>query len=375
MRTAQPRRVLGTGLALTALLLGTTSAALAQDGEETAEETVEATDVEDEEPLVSCSSDDDISFLGDLIECTAEELEPGEAFEWTFDYYALDPDLGDVDDPDGLTDEEFEKFAELVEDGGGYGEASPAGVGTFSFTIPVELDIGVLGLFDGVVLQGDEYEEVFGGLIFGDFDVAELACTPDPAVPGALVTCEADDEPGADFDWAVQLLSVEDLEELAGFDEELLDDDDLDLDALIAELESLEAFEDVEDLDGLEDLLVEGTGTVDEDGTLLYDFKLPSDTTAVAYATFFVSDTGVGFFIGEIAEPAEDSAGGEPPVAQPTDRDSTPAPVTVPRPTRVDTGAGGAADGTPGTGGGLLALGGILALLGVTLARRRRVTI
>jgi hypothetical protein len=374
MRTAQPRRVLGTGLALTALLLGTTSAALAQDGEEAAEETVEATDVEDEEPLVSCSSDDDISFLGDLIECTAEELEPGE-FGWDVDFLALDPGLGEVDAPDELTDDQFEEFADLVRSIEGEGEAGPDGVGTFSFTVPADLDIGVLGVFDGVVLQGDEYEEVFGGLIFGDFDVAELACTPDPAVPGALVTCEADDEPGADFEWAVQLLSVEDLEELAGFDEELLDDDDLDLDALIAELESLEAFEDVEDLDGLEDLLVEGTGTVDEDGTLLYDFKLPSDTTAVAYATFFVSDTGVGFFIGEIAEPAEDSAGGEPPVAQPTDRDSTPAPVTVPRPTRVDTGAGGAADGTPGTGGGLLALGGILALLGVTLVRRRRVTI
>jgi hypothetical protein len=362
MRAVQPRRRgLSTGIALTALLVGTTSGAFAQDV--------------DDEPFVACSVDDDVAFLGDTVTCDANGLEPEEEFDWELEYFDLDLDIGEVDDPDELSEDEFADFlGESLGTDGATGTADGDGIGSFGFVVPEDLPIEFLAVFEGLVTQGEEYEEYFGGVILGDFELSDLVCSPEPAIPGARVTCEADDQPGAYFDWVVELLDVDDL---AAFEDALADMDDadledVDLDGLLAELEALGEF----DLEGdLEAPFAEGEGTVGDNGVLSYGFDLPADTTAAAYLTVSVSESGFGVYLGEIGEPIEDSSGEGSPVAAPVEKDPTSAPVTVPRPTRVDTGAGGTADGGAGVAGGLWLASGLVALFGAGLARRRRSTV
>jgi hypothetical protein len=275
---------------------------------------------------------------GETVTCTAFGLDPETDAEWLVDVYGATEDefefsIGDEDD---LDDEE--PYATFGSDG----PVTPTEDGelTFEFTLPEEL---VVGGFDGVVWQGDAedptYEEFFGGLIFGFF-LGDMACDPDPAVRGEQVDCVAELNPG-EFDWEVYELSTRDLIDLFFGD---VDEDE----------------EDLEEFD-LEPS-ASGTGDADAEGSAPFGFTLAVDGDAEIFVAVASQDDAVAFYAGEVV-PADDTA--PVPTPQPVDTDGEDddraAPVAVPRPTRVEAGAGGAAPG-----GGTPA-GGAALLLGLTL--------
>jgi hypothetical protein len=332
------RRARAGALAATAaLLLGTSTTALAQEsGEGPAAEEVTTEEEQDDAALeptlgeVDCDAellDDEDGFRfyflepGQEVTCVASGLDDAET-QYRLEFYGLTADDDwDLDDP---VDEPY-----ASEDGEG---AAVDGAFTFTFTVPDDL---VLGELYGYVWQGTEeeptYEAEFGGIVFGDLPVGEVVCEPDPAVQGGEVTCTAEDMDEGEFDWEVHYLSVDELLELLLGDDEPAPSDD-------------------------------GAGTT-TDGVGTYTFTIPAEGDIDLYLTFVEQDEYVGFAFGEV-EPA---AAQPEPVDEDDDTDEPAeeqAPVTVKQPTRVDAGAGGAA-----TGGATstVALMGLLAALGVVL--------
>jgi hypothetical protein len=292
MRTRTFGRTLGVLLAATGLVAASSTLAAAQDVDD---------DVDLPDGLVTCLVDGEDGFLvepGDEVTCTAHELVAGETFEWFVEFTDL--------------------FSEEVvdEDGADDAVAGEDGTGSFTFTVP---EVGPFGEYAGLVTQGEDYAEEFGGVII---DVNELDCAPDPVTAGEAVDCEAGDlEPGQEFSWAALLVSGEEL---------------------------FAAVEDLPEDDELPGADAEGSGVADEDGVGHYRFDVPADTAADAYLTVVEAEGYLGLYIGDI-EPADEPAA---PVEQPAPPAERPAatpdddgPAPVQRPTRVDTGGGGAAGG------------------------------
>jgi hypothetical protein len=283
---------------------------------------------------------------GETVACTAFGLDPESDAEWAVDVYGATEDEFEFgSDPEDLDDEEpYVSF-------GSDGPQAPTEDGelTFDFTLPEEL---VVGGFDGVVWQGDAedptYEELFGGLIFGFF-LGDMTCDPDPAVRGEGVDCVAELEPG-DFDWEVYELSASDLIDLflgvPGDDD--LDDEEFDLEPSAS-----------------------GAGTADDEGSASFSFTPAVEGEADVFFAIASQDDGVAFYAGEIVAAAAETPAPTPtptPAPVDTEDDDPAAPVAVPRPTRVEAGAGGAADGGVPTGGVALVLG--LALTAAVTVRR-----
>jgi hypothetical protein len=287
---------------------------------------------------------------GATLTCTAVGLDAETDAEWNVDVYGATEDEFEFGIGDGEEFDDEEPYVSFGSDG----PVTPTEDGelTFEFTLPEEL---VVGGFDGVVRQGDAdeptYEELFGGLIFGFF-LGDMTCDPDPAVRGEPTDCVADLNPGA-FDWEVYELSTADLIDLF--------------------------FGDVEDEEDLEEFDVEpsasGTGDADAEGTAPFSFTLATDGDAEVFVAVAIQDDAVAFYAGEVA-PAGDPVDEEPttpappaPVDTDGEQDDPAAPVAVPRPTRVEAGAGGAArdSGTP-AGGAAILLG--LALTAAVVVRR-----
>jgi hypothetical protein len=342
---SRPRRSRGLVLvAATALALSAVPAS-AQEGEPV--DTGVACDAAllDEE-------DDEFPFYfvepGETVTCTAFGLDPETDAEWVVDVYGSTEDEFEFGGDEEFDDEEpYESF-------GSDGPVTPTDDGelTFEFTLPEEL---IVGGFDGLVRQGDPeeptYEEFFGGLIFGFF-LGDMACDPDPAVRGEQVDCVAELNPG-EFDWEVYELSAGDLIDLF--------------------------FGDVGDEEDLEEFDLEpsasGTGDADGDGAAPFSFTLGVDGDADIFVAVASQDDAVAFYAGEIV-PADDPVEEEPttpttpaPVDTGSGDEDPAAPVAVPRPNRVDAGAGGAApDGGLPAGAAALALG--LALTAAAAVRR-----
>jgi hypothetical protein len=350
---SRPRRSKGLVLvSAAALALSAVPAAAAQEGEP-AETGVTC----DAELLDDEFEADDFPFYfvepGETVTCTAFGLDAETDAEWIVDVYGATEDefefsIGDDEEFDDEFDEEpYESF-------GSDGPVAPTEDGelTFEFTLPEEL---IVGGFDGVVWQGDAdeptYEEFFGGLIFGFF-LGDMTCEPDPAVRGEATDCVAELNPG-EFDWEVYELSTGDLIDLF--------------------------FGDVDDEEDLEEFdlapSASGTGDADGEGAAPFSFTLAVDGDAEIFVAVASQDDAVAFYAGEVV-PADDTVDEEPTTPAPVDTggedDDPAAPVAVPRPTRVEAGAGGAAPGggTP-AGGAALLLG--LALT-TALAVRRSVT-
>jgi hypothetical protein len=234
-------------------------------------------------------------------------------------------------------------------------------IGVFGFTVPA--DITSFAFYEVLVTQDPDYEEFFAGFVIVLLDVV---CAPDPVVAGNEVACEVHGlEPGEPFFWAVELSD--------GFEFDDLDEFDLDVDIEFEDLEELSA-EDLEELFGvteedLEDPHAEGEGEAGDDGVGHFSFEVPEDTDATEYLAVTFADSGFGFYLGVI-EPidVEDEA----PVDDADEEDDE--PVVVPRPSRVDTGAGGTAAGDL-AGGAVPALGALLllGLAGAWSSLRRRV--
>jgi hypothetical protein len=327
----KPRTAVGVMLAAAALVVSSAAMAVADEHDDTG---------------VECFLDDETWAIfvepGDEITCEAWGLTPDETFEWEVGFVDLETDelLGD----DGADDE--------VADG--------EGIGVFSFTVPA--DITSFAFYEVMVTQDPDFEESFGGFVIV---LSDLSCAPDPVVAGNEVACEVHGlEPGEPFFWAVELSD--------GFEFDDLDEFDLDVDIEFEDLEELSA-EDLEELFGvteedLEDPHAEGEGEAGDDGVGHFSFEVPEDTDATEYLAVTFADSGFGFYLGVI-EPidVEDEA----PVDDADEEDDE--PVVVPRPSRVDTGAGGTAAGDL-AGGAVPALGALL-LLGLAGAwsLRRRV--
>jgi hypothetical protein len=318
--TVRPRRPRTVVLAAAALMLATTPAAFAQEGEDPAEEEVEEEIVEGS---VTCDAellDDEDGFPfyftepGEVVTCTAEGLDPEVDAEWAVDVYAYDLFDEEAEDPEEPTET-------IASDGND--EVAEDGTLTFAFTIPEDI---TFGFFDGTVTQTvDEeltYEAFFGGVIFGLLE-GDMECDPDPAPRGSDVECTTELGPGA-FDWEVYELSVDEL-----------------LDVFFGEGE-IEPSDD-------------GTAEADEDGIGTYGFTLASTGDADLYLTIAYQDDAAAIYAGEIVD-ADDRTGGPGGGAPETEDDPV---VTVQRPNRVDAGAGGTA---PAGSAPALALGLALAL-------------
>jgi hypothetical protein len=353
--TVHTRRARAGALAATAaLLLGTSTAALAEDteGDPAVEEGATVEDAaETTFGAVACGAellDDEDEYYplyvvepGEEVDCTASGLDPEARASWHVTFFGLADDL-ELD-----LEAEGEEFHERAEDL----EVAADGTLTFSFTVPEEL---VLGDFDGYVWQGDEedpsYLAEFGGIVFGDL-FGELVCEPDPAVQGGEVECTAEELTEGDFDWEVYYLSLSELLDLfTGVgDDELAPDDD-------------------------------GTGAAGADGIGTYAFTIPAQGDLDVYLTFVEQDDYLAFAIGEI-EPAPAAPAPTPTPTPGVEQPAAPAPgsgaapVTVRQPARVDAGAGGAAPSgatTPLVAVGLLAAVGLTLTGGVRRGLRSR---
>jgi hypothetical protein len=339
--TVHTRRARAGALAATAaLLLGTSTTALAQEsGEEPVEEVAPEEEQDDvtSEPTrgeVECDAellDDEDGVLfyfmepGEEVTCVASGLDDAELAQYRLEFYGLTADDDwDLDDP---ADEPH-----ASEDGQG---DAVEGDFEFTFTVPDDLVIGELY---GYVWQGTEdeptYEAEFGGIVFGEL-FGELTCEPDPAEQGSEVECWAEDLTEGEFDWEVHYLSVTELLDLFLGDGEV----------------------DVTPDDG-------GTGEADADGFGSYAFTIPTTGAPEVYFTILEQDEYLAFAFGEIVPATGASPEPGPDLGQPAAPATPKAPVTVKQPTRVDAGAGGAATGGASS---TIALFGLLAATGVAL--------
>jgi hypothetical protein len=307
-------------VAAIALVLAATPAALAQ--EEDGPASGVACDADGIEVELDDETGDEFYVVpaGAEVECDVWGLTDELAIDWEVAIYGITADdLEDIDDLDDLdVDEDLEP---IVVHPGEDADAitSSDGEATLTFRVPEDL---VFGWFEGEVLQFGEaeepvFEEYFEGLIFGDLELPEgdLVCEPDPAPQGAEVECVAEEmTPGA-FEWEVYFLTVDEL--LEG----LFGDGDLTAAS-----------------DG-------GEGEADAEGTGDFTFEVPVGDAEV-YLAIAEQDDYLAFYVGEVGppatgeEPVEEDDGGEP-------EEEDGATVTVPRPTRVDAGAGGTAPSYP----------------------------
>jgi hypothetical protein len=314
--------------AAVALVLATSPAALASEHEE--EEEGEYTTTA--EAGISCDAEHEEEIdgahyysvaSGETVECTATGLDPELEAEWYVDVWGVTADDLDLDedfDEQDLEDEPpTQEFGEVV---------VPAEDGTLTLSFTPDAEI-VFGWFEGGVLQfeveaGEEdepvYEQYFAGDIYGDLEFLEgdLTCAPDPAQHGGEVTCTAEGmTPGA-FDWEVYFLT--DRELLDGFTgdgeefEEELDDEEFEPD-------------------------VSGTGEADDEGVGTFSFRVPEDEDIEGYFAIAEQEDYLAFYAGEVGEREYDDDGYQDDDPQAEEK----AAVVVPRPTRVDAGAGGSA--------------------------------
>jgi hypothetical protein len=319
VRSRRPKTVVLASVV--ALALSAAPAAFAQEGDSPIEPGVtcdaEILDEEDGFPYYLVEP-------GQTLECIAVGLAPESDTEWVVDVYG-DIDLGE----EGELLEPVATF-----DSGGPVASSADGELSFSFTLPAEVTIGD---FDGVVWQGDaeapDYEEFLGGLIMGDVVEGEMTCDPDTAPRGSEVDCVAAVLPGA-FDYEVYELAERDLVEFLTGDVEL------------APAHS-------------------GSGETDDDGTAAFTFTLSSTGEAEAYLAVVDQGDAFALFVGDIV--AAETSPPTPVDVDEEEEDDTPV-VAVPRPNRVDAGAGGTApvDGTPLA----VVLASVLALAGFGAVRR-----
>lgn len=290
------------------LALASTPAALAQEGEEPVETGVtcdaELLDEEEGVPVYLLEP-------GTTVTCTAVGLDPElgpDSAGWNADIFGVTVDdfEEDFDEDFGTDLEDEEPLYEL----GDTLEIGEDGTATFSIDIPEDILVGYL---EGVVWQEDAegalvYEELFDGFIAFDLVEGDMTCSPEPAQVGGDVTCTAAGMTPGPFDHEVHLLTTAELVD-SFFGE---GDAELEPDAA-------------------------GTSEADEDGTGAFTFAIPAGSDAELFFAVATQENTVAFYAGEVVPAAA-------PVDEDDDEDDTPA-VAVPRPNRVDAGAGGTAPG------------------------------
>jgi hypothetical protein len=316
--------------AAVALVLATTPAALASEHEEedgeytTTAEAGISCDAEHEEEV------DGVHYYsvaaGETVECTATGLDPELEAEWYVDVWGvtaddLDEDFDEEDLEDAPPTQEFGEVVTPAEDG----------TLTLSFTPDAEI---VFGFFEGAVLQfeaeaGEEdepvYEQYFAGDIYGDFEFVEgdLTCEPDPAEHGGEVTCTAEGMTPGEFDWEVHFLTVREL-----------------LDSFTGDGEDFDDFDDFDEFDDEEfEPDVSGTAEADDEGVGTFSFRVPEDEDIEVYFAIAEQEDYLAFYAGEVGSTEYDDDGYQDDDPQVEEKGS----VVVPRPTRVDAGAGGSA--------------------------------
>jgi hypothetical protein len=318
VRARRPR--IGILATAVALVLAATPAAFAQEEDETPTEPAVVCDAE----LVEEDGDEFyVVEPGETVDCTAVGLDDELDVDWEVAVYGITADdLLDLD-LDLDLDIDLDEDAEPIVVFPGPDDApivSVDGEASFSFTIPADL---VFGWFEGAVLQFGEaeapvYEQYFEGLIFGDFPFfdGDMDCAPDPASKGGEVECIAQEMTPGGFEWAVFYIAAEDLFDLFFGDGELGEPDD------------------------------GGEGDADAAGDGTFSFSVPATGDFDLYLAIAEQDEYLALYAGEVGpavptpeEPVdeEDDAGEPKPEVE-----QKPA-VTVPRPTRVDAGAGGTA--------------------------------
>jgi hypothetical protein len=287
MRTidAPRRRPMLAGLsALMGLALVTTPAAADQEQEQAQGQRME----------VACSAAFHVSADGDIVyhlppggtlECTVVGLLPGIEAHWGAFLYDQEHD-SDFD-PQG-------------------GPLEVSAAGTASFAIEILADPPFIGMYASV-RQGRERVEFQGTTRW--YWEREMTCTPDPVPEGGTVECVAEDmEPNQGFEWQVSWGVPPGLN---------------------------------------------GTGTADADGVVVFSFEVPAGEGKVEYRAradqnlHFASYRGAVGPASTVTSPRPEQPTRQPqPTAQPVPQPApqpAPQPVTVQQPTRVDTGAGGAA--------------------------------
>jgi hypothetical protein len=311
------------------LVLATSPAALASDHEPDEEEGEHTTMAE---PGISCDAEheeevDGVHYYsvaaGETVECTATGLDPQLDVEWYVDVWGVTADDLEGELNGDFDEEELEDEPPTQEFGA---VETPNEDGTLTLDFTPDADI-VFGWFEGGVLQfapetedDPVYEQYFAGDIYGDYEFmeGELTCAPDPAEHGSEVTCTAEGMTPGEFEWEVYFLTVRELLDSFTGDGEEFDDE--------GEIEDIEPD-------------VSGTGTADADGVGTFSFRIPEDEDVEVYFALAEQEDYLAFYAGEVG-PAEDEDDGY--------QDDDPqleekAPVAVPRPTRVDAGAGGSA--------------------------------
>jgi hypothetical protein len=324
------RPQVGVLAAAVALVLATTPAAFASEHEE--EDDGEHTTTA--EAGISCDAEheeevDGVHYYsvaaGDTVGCTATGLDPDLEVEWYVDVWGVTADDLDLDEE--FDEEELEDEPPTQE----FGDVEmPEEDGSLTLSFTPDADI-LFGWFEGGVLQfeaeaGDEdepvYEQYFAGDIYGDYEFmeGELTCAPDPAEHGSEVTCTAEGMTPGEFEWEVHFLTVRELlDGFTGDGEEFDDEDDLEPD-------------------------LSGTGEADDDGVGTFSFRVPEDEDIEVYFALVEQEDFLAFYAGEVGPKEYDDDDGY----QDDDHQDDPqaeqkAPVAVPRPTRVDAGAGGSA--------------------------------
>lgn len=261
---------------------------------------------------------------GDTVACVAPALDVDEPASWQVEFF------------------DFEQDGPVATVGEADVAAEPDGTLAITFTVPDDI---VFGEFVAVVTQGqagvESYREPVSGLIEGEVVDPVLSCDPDPAIHGDTVECVATQlPPGSEFHWVAEFLDAGRVSEFDGAED--------DLDEAMSDVVEGGLLEADKDASAAEvgpllthggDEFVEGTGEADEDGVGRFSFDVPDDEEITTYHALVFTDLG-GFALYEGRVEAA-----PPPV------DETPGPKPVPRPVRIDTGAGGVGAASPAPDG------------------------
>lgn len=234
---------------------------------------------------------------GDTVTCVASGLNPQEDVEWLVDFFDLALDGSDA-----------------VASHGEVG-VHPDGDGTltFEFVVPDIVEGVLLGLVSQGAVGEESYLEEVAGLI-STFVEHPMTCDPDPVVQGDVECVVEGLQPG-EFEWQVFFLTAGQALTVFG------DEHEVDPEALVELFLIHELFldPDIQDFDA----------EADENGVGVFTFGVPTEGEIDAYLAVALQGE-IAAYLGEV---------------RPVDI-ATDGAVPIPRPTRVETGGGGAPSGS-----------------------------